>query len=80
MNTLESNKDNTIGSKELDQIVGKSPKMEDAMIMDSRDKSIIIFALGRCYILCQLLGQDSIGTFTKGDFKNVAEKLGAKIN
>ena len=67
-------------TEEMDEVVGKSPKIEDAVIMDSRDKSTIIFALGRCYILCQLLAQDSIGPFTKGDFKNVAEKLGAKIN
>jgi len=67
-------------TEEIDDVIGKLPTIEDAAIMDSRDRSIIIFALGRCYNLCQLLGQDSIGTFTKGDFKNVAEKLGAKIN
>lgn len=66
--------------KELDDIIGKLPTMEDAMVMDSKDWKIIIFALGRCYNLCQLLAQDSIGVFTKGDFKSVAKKLGAKLD
>lgn len=53
---------------------------EEKMNLEEKDKAILTFALGRCYMLCQLLAQDRLGIFSKNDFKKMAIKLGAKVD
>ena len=57
----------------MNQSADMNPNIEQS------DKEVIIFALGRCYMLCQLLAVDTLGVFSKNDFKKLAVKLGAKI-
>jgi hypothetical protein len=47
--------------------------------LDNDDRRVIIFALGRAYMWCQFNGLDFFGGFNKNNFKDTAEKLGAKI-
>jgi hypothetical protein len=47
--------------------------------MNEKDKMIISFALGRCYMLCRLLAIEQLGPFAKDDFRLAAKKLGAEI-
>lgn len=54
--------------------------MHGSSTLDDERKAVLIFALGRAYMLCQLLGLDSLGPFNKLDFKQEAERLGAKID
>jgi hypothetical protein len=47
--------------------------------VNDKDRMIISFALGRCYMLCRLLAIEKLGPFEKDDFRLLAKKIGAEL-
>ena len=77
---IEHNKSQFDNEKYFDEMVGHVAGMHEAVTIDEKKRSLIIFSLGRCYMLCQLLGLNRLGPFNKSDFRQLAEELGAKID